>query len=84
MFWRRDLNETDEEAGGRKFMRAAKMADKRSETVKFYLSEGEARMLKRQARNHCLSVPAYVRGLIRQEGGLVGRGHGFKREQDLP
>jgi len=64
-------------------MRAAKMADKRSETVKFYLSEGEARMLKRQARNHCLSVPAYVRGLIRQEGCLVGRAHG-KREQDLP
>jgi predicted DNA binding CopG/RHH family protein len=42
---------------------------KRSATAKFYLSEGEARTLKRQARNHGLSVPAYIRMLIRQEGG---------------
>jgi len=51
--------------------------------VKVLLSEAEARMLKRQAKDLGLSVVAYVRMLIRQEGCLVGRGHGFKRE-DLP
>jgi 16S rRNA U516 pseudouridylate synthase RsuA-like enzyme len=65
-------------------MSLAKKANKRSEAVKFYLSEGEARMLKRQAKDFGLSVPDYVRMLIRQEGCLVGRAHGFKREQDLP
>jgi len=56
---------------------------KRTKTVRIYMSKEEVEMLKRQARNHGLSVPAYIRMLIRQEGGLAGRAHG-KREQDLP
>ena len=64
-------------------MSRAKKADKRSKTVRVYVSKEEARMAKRQAEDLGLSVPAYLRMLIREEGGLVGRGHGFKRE-DLP
>jgi hypothetical protein len=40
---------------------------KRTKTVKIYLSKAEAGMLKRQARNNSLSVPDYVRKLIRLE-----------------
>ena len=45
-------------------MRAAKMADKRSETVRVYLSKEEAKMTERQAEDLGLSVPAYLRALI--------------------
>jgi len=51
--------------------------------VRVYLSKDEVKMTRRQAEDLGLSVPAYLRMLIREEGGLVGRGHGFKRE-DLP
>ena len=45
---------------------------KRTKAVGIYLSKEEVKMLKRQARNHGLSVPAYIRMLIRQhrERGL--------------
>jgi hypothetical protein len=50
-------------------MRRTRRVDKRSRTVKFYISKEEACMVKRQAKDLGLSVPAYIRLLIRQEGG---------------
>lgn len=41
---------------------------KRTKTVGIYLSKEEVEILKRQARDRGLSVPAYIRMLIRQHG----------------
>ena len=40
---------------------------KRTKTVRIYMSKEEVEMLKRQARNHGLSVPVYLRVLIHQK-----------------
>jgi hypothetical protein len=45
---------------------------KRTKTVGVYLSKAEVRMVKKQARNHGLSVPAFLRLLIRLDGGREG------------
>ena len=49
-------------------MSRGKKVDKRSRIVKFYISKEEACMVKRQAKDLGLSVPAYIRLLIRQDG----------------
>jgi prolyl-tRNA editing enzyme YbaK/EbsC (Cys-tRNA(Pro) deacylase) len=49
-----------------KGMSRAKKADKRSITVRVYVSKEEARMTKRQAEDLGLSVPMYIRTLIRR------------------
>jgi predicted DNA binding CopG/RHH family protein len=51
-------------------MRCTRRVDKRSKTVKFYVSKEEVCMIKRQAKDLGLSVPAYIRMLIRQEDGV--------------
>jgi predicted DNA binding CopG/RHH family protein len=42
--------------------------DKQNKVVRVYLSKAEIRMVKRQARKHGLSAPAYLRKLIRTKG----------------
>ena len=39
--------------------------------VRIYLSKTEKQMLRRQARNHGLTVPAYIRDLIRRKEEIL-------------
>lgn len=52
-------------------MGVKKVLAKRTKTVGVYLSKTEVRIVKKQARNHGLSVPDYIRMLIKG-GALYG------------